>query len=103
MKFTKTHEKQIREFMEQMDKDGVCSLDQWTSGSGRFTTNRALPPFVQRFENKEYAPTELPKHGTTERQAYYFFANNPRRKACLVLDREALMRFLFDAAHGEEF
>lgn len=38
-----------------------------------------------------------------EKQMREFFNENPRRKAVLVMDREAAMHFLFDAAHGNEF
>lgn len=103
MKFTKTHEKQMREFFGKMDAMGCVPVTEWVSGSGRFTKPKALPPFVERFEREEYAKTALPKHDTPERTAYEFFRANPRRKAVLVMDREAAMRFLFDAAHGNEF
>ena len=102
-KFTRKEEKQLREFMEKMDMYGVLTVDEWTSGSGRFTSNRALPPFVERFERKEYPRHGLPKHGTTERTAYNFFQDNPRRKYCLVLDEAAMYDFLFDCAHLKEY
>lgn len=102
-KFTRREEKQLREFMEKMDKYGVLAVDEWTSGSGRFTSSRALPPFVERFERKKYPPHDLPKHGTTERTAYRFFEDNPRRKCCLVLDKAAMYDFLFDCAHLKEY
>lgn len=103
MKFTKTHEKQMREFFGKMDAKGCVPVTEWVSGSGRFTKPKALPPFVERFECEEYAETALPKHDTPERTAYEFFRANPRRKAVLVMDREAAMAFLFDSAHGNEF
>lgn len=103
MKFTKTHEKQMREFFGKMDAKGCVPVTEWVSGSGRFTKPKTLPPFVERFERKEYAKTALPQHDTPERTAYEFFRANPRRKAVLVMDKEAAMRFLFDAAHGNEF
>lgn len=74
MKFTKTSEKQIREFMSKMDAKGCLPVTEWTSGSGRYTTNRALPPFVTRYE---------------------------RKKAVLVIDLEALYAFLFASANGQ--
>ena len=40
---------------------------------------------------------------THEKQMSEFFRANPRRKAVLVMDTEAAMRFLFNAAHGNEF
>lgn len=102
MKFTKTNEKQMREFFGKMDAKGCVPVTEWVSGSGRFTKPKALPPFVERFERKEYKGN-LPQHDTPERTAYEFFRANPRRKAVLVMDTEAAMRFLFDAAHGNEF
>ncbi len=102
MKFNKRHQKQLNEFIEKMDKDGCLTVNEWTSGSGRFTSNKVLPPFVTRFERKEYKPTELPKKGTPERTAYWFFKENPKRKAVLVLDKEAMMNFFFENALGKE-
>lgn len=101
MKFTKTSEKQIREFMSKMDATGCLPVTEWTSGSGRYTTNRALPPFVTRYERKDYPKTQLPKHGTTERTAYNFLNANKRKKSVLVLDLEALYAFLFASANGQ--
>lgn len=101
-KFTLTNEKQVREFMEKMDDFGVVTVDQWTSGSGRYTSNKAIPPFVSRCERKEYCQCDRPSHGTVERTAYEWFERNPRRKACLVLDKEALFDFLFCNSRGKE-
>ena len=103
MKFSKTHEKQMREYMDMMDAKGCVPVTDWVSGSGRFTSLKALPPFVQRFKRIEYADTAKPQHGTPERAAYDFFRAHHRRKAVLVMDTETAMRFLFDAAHGNEF
>ena len=102
MKFTKTHEKALREYMSKMDRDGCLPVTEWTSGSGRYTTARALPPFVKRFERQEYERTNLPKHGTLERTAYRFFRENNRRRAVLVLDTDALFDFLFGSANCKE-
>lgn len=102
MKFTKTHEKALREFMAVADENGVATAECWTSGSFAHTSNRALPPFVERHNRREYPDCGKPAHGTTERTAMEFFDRNPRRKVCLVLDRDALMSFLFDAARGRE-
>lgn len=102
MKFTKTQEKHLREFMAEMNADGCLPVTCWTSGSGWRTTNRALPPFVKRYERKRYAKGQLPEQGTPERAAHDYLAENPRRKAVLVLDREAMFDFLFEAANGKE-
>lgn len=103
MKFTKTQEKQIREFIEKMDKNCCVLSSDWTSGSGRFTKSRVSPPFVYRFERKFYPDNAKPQHNTLERTAYEFFRENSSRKVVLVLDLGALMNFLFDCAHGKEF
>lgn len=104
-KFTKTHEKQMREFIAVMDWSGCALASDWTSGSGRFTKPKALPPFVTKHERKEYPKTALPKHGTPERTAYQFFhlPENAKRKVVLVMDCAEAMDFLFEAAHGMEF
>ena len=102
MKFTKSHEKALREYMSKMDRDGCLPVTEWTSGSGRYTTPRALPPFVKRIERQDYQRTNLPKHGTVERTAYRFFNENKRRRAVLVLDIESLFAFLFDSANCKE-
>lgn len=102
MKFTKMHENHLREYIAKMDGNWCLPVTEWTSGTGRHTTNRALPPFVRRFERKEYAKTNLPKHGTPDRTAYDYLAANTRKKAVLVLDRDAMFDFLFGAANGKE-
>lgn len=102
MKFTKTQEKHLREYMAEMNEDGCLPVTCWTSGSGWRTSNRALPPFVKRYERKEYPESRMPAHGTPERTAYEYLKINPRKKAVLVLDREAMFDFLFEAANGKE-
>ena len=99
MKFTKTHENALREYMSKMARDGCLPVTEWISGSGRYTKARALPPFVKRFERQEHERTNLPKHGTLERTAYRYFSENKRRRAVLVLDTEAMFTFLFDSAN----
>ena len=103
MKFTKTHERQLREYIEAMDEHGIVTMDQWTSGNGRFSTVKALPPFVQVCENREYKPAAMPTHGTPEHEAYNFFKANPKRRKCLVLDKEAFYSFIFENVHLAEF
>ena len=103
MKFTKHHEKALCEFMDKMDSNGICTVDQWATGRGRFTKPRALPPFVQRFERKVYAIDSYPHHGTPERKAFEFFRANPRRRSCLVLNKSALAEFVFENIHCKEF
>lgn len=101
MKFTKTHEKQLLEFMKLMDHNGCVPVTEWTSGSGRYTKPRALPPFVKRYEREHMSPY-VPKHGTQDFGAYAFFRSNPRRKSVLVLDIDTCFAFLFDSANCRE-
>lgn len=103
MKFTKTQEKQLREYLAKMDEKGCVVASEWTIGSGRFTKPKTLPPFVQRFERKAYPDSAKPKHGTPERVAFDFFNKNPRRKVVLVLDIETALSFFFEAAHCVEY
>ena len=103
MKFTKTSAKQFTEFMAIMDKDGCVPSSEWVSGRYSTKHTKALPPFVTRFERKEYSKTNLPKHDTPERTAYWYFQKNTRRRVVLVLDKEAAMNFFFEAAKGKEF
>lgn len=102
MKFTKRSAEAVREYLGKAE-DGVLPQGDWTSGSGRFTSNRALPPFTERYERVEYTATGKPEHGTPERKAMEFFERNPRRKAVLVMDTAALAEFLFENAKGKEF
>lgn len=102
MKFAKRHESQLREYIAKADKNGCLPVDEWTTGSGKYSRTRALPPFVARFERKEYLVYSRPRKGTPERTAYNYFIANPRRKVVLVLDKIALYDFLFSAARGVE-
>ena len=101
MKFTKTSEKQLCEYLSKMDANGCVVASDWTSGSGRFTKPKTLPQFVKRYARVSFKGNP-PQHNTPERTAYEFFRANPGRMAVLVMDTEAAMRFLFDAAHGRE-
>ena len=103
MKFTKTQEKQLRDYLDKMDENGCVVASDWTIGTHAYTKPKTLPPFVQRFERKEYPVTAQPKHGTPERTAFEFFNRNPRRKVVLVLDKEAALAFFFTAAHCQEY
>ena len=101
MKFTKTSERQMCEFFGKMDAMGCVPVTEWVSGSGHNVSPKALPPFVERFERKEYKA--IPMRNTPERAAYEFFDKNHRRRAVLVMDIMAAMSFFFEAAHGKEF
>lgn len=98
MKFTKTHEQTLREFMDKAEYDCVATTD-WTSGSGRYTSPRALPPFVNRIEKGQYKNTPR----SVNDKAMRYFRVYPRRRVVLVLDREAMMDFLFSSANCKEF
>lgn len=103
MKFTKTHERQIKEFMSVMDTNGCVVLEDWVSGNyARHKTPKALPPFVKRYEKKNYDKCGKPQHGTPERAAMEFFEDHPKRKAVLVIDQNKLFEFLFNCARLQE-
>lgn len=102
MKFTAKHESQLREYLEKADRNGCLPVCDWSTGKGKYSRTRALPPFVGRFERKEYPVYSRPRKGTPERTAYNYFIANPRRKVVLVLDKIALYDFLFSAARGVE-
>lgn len=93
MKLTKTHERQLHEFMDVMDTNGCVKPDSWTSGSGRHITKKAIPPFVTREERRT----------TSNQAAIFYFNNNKKCSVVYVLDKDALFGFLFEAAHGKEF
>lgn len=94
MKFTKTHERQIREFMA-MAKDDCVSVSKWVSGSGRFTTPKATPPFVKRYKNGD-----LTDNKEINSKIKSYFMQHPKRKAVLIIDSKALADFLFKSANG---
>lgn len=97
MKFTKVSKRQIKEFSEMMDSSGCVSVSEWVSGSGRFASPKALPPFVTRIERGKLTDK---KHLNYAIKSY--FEKYPRRKAVLVLDKIELGEFLTDCALGCE-
>lgn len=103
MKINRMHTKKLEEFINRAE-DGCLAVDQWTSGSGRYTKPLALPPFVGKFERKNYKTTEIPARGTQERRAMEWFSKpeNSRRKYVLVLDVEQFREFAFNAMLGKE-
>ena len=73
--------KQLVEYMELMDDQGCVSVSEWVSGKGRFSSPKALPPFVTRFERGDR------QEGKLAQAAQDYFERYPRRKAVLVLDK----------------
>lgn len=95
----------LREFRERADAAGRVALGDWTSGRGRFTKPRAMPPFVRRVERdafRRWDDTDAPRHGTPERAAWDFLREQPRRRAVYVLDRAAFETWAWDALAGAE-
>lgn len=104
-KINRSQLKALREFSEKADKYGALPVDEWTSGKGRFTKPRALPPFCKRFEREAFDLANAcaaPKHSTPARSAYEFFRANARRKAVYVLDRAAFEAWAWDSLAGAE-
>lgn len=102
-KFTRHHARVLREYMDKMDSNGCLPVSEWTSGNFSRITNRALPPFVHRIERNACSLSS--QHGTIERTAYNWFCkpSNSRRRAVLVLNRDALWAFLTINSLGAEF
>lgn len=105
-KFTRREVRQLEEFLAKCDRQGRLSVDQWVSGTGRFTKPKALPPFVERFERGAFDfgnTSHWPHRGTTQRAAFDWFQANPRRKLCLVLDQAAMWQFLTVNSLGKTY
>lgn len=97
MKFTKTNERQIREFVSMSENDCV-SVSEWVSGTGRFSSPKAIPPFVKRYNKGDVTDSK-----SINKKIKRYFSEHPRRKSVLVIDRESLADFLFASANGKEY
>lgn len=95
-KFTRRDQSRLSEFMRLAGADGCLSVDKWTSGRGIHTTNRALPPFVRKFERGN---TDESEAGLAARS---WLERNPKRKHVLALEKGELMNFLFTCAIGHD-
>ena len=99
-KITKRDIDNIREFA----KSGyIKTASEWTTGSGRYTTRRAMPIFTTEFSRVEFeyqlqTGEQLPPYGTPRRKAFDFFENNTRCQKVLVMDFEQVL----SALHGVE-
>jgi hypothetical protein len=52
MKITKPQQSSIDQLAS---RGGAALASEWTNGSGRYVTKRAIPPTAARFERKEYS------------------------------------------------
>lgn len=99
-KITKRDIDNIREFARS---GYIKTASEWTTGSGRYTTRRAMPIFTTQFERSDFTRElttgkNLPQWGTLEREAYNYFSENPRTRVILVMDFEKVLNVL----HGAE-
>ena len=99
-KITKRDINNIREFAQS---GYIKTASEWTTGSGRYTTRRAMPIFTTQFNRSDFnreleTGKNLPQWGTLERQAYNYFSENRRTRTILVMDFEKVL----NALHGVE-
>lgn len=117
-KITKTQLNNLKDFINtSRDDNYVLKASDWTTGSGRYTKSRSLPPFVKEFKRSDFrfktvqqtvfgGTTTYPtaadgqglRFGTIEREAGEFFIKNARVQRVLVLDFDAMI----SALHGVE-
>lgn len=117
-KINKTQVENLKTFINSSKEDGfVLKASDWTTGRGRYTTTKALPPFVKEFRREDFdyktaeskyssKPTVYPtnklggglEYGTPERKAGDYFIKNSRVQRVLVLD----LNQMIEALHGIE-
>lgn len=68
---------QIEALCQIHESGDVVKASEWTTGSGRYTASRAIPPGAKRFERAFWDPKPL--HVTV------FFNTNPRVKAVVAV------------------
>ena len=93
-KITKTTQRHWAELLALADGQGCVKAEDWTSGSHAHTSNRAIPPFVNRVDRRTI--TKAPEKCRKAAQA--FFEEYPRRTKVIVVDRDAISKWLVD--HG---
>ena len=99
-KITKRDIDNVREFAQS---GYIKTASEWTSGSGRYTSRRAVPILTTQFQRSDFSREletgkNLPQWGTLERKAYNYFSENPRTRIILVMDFEKVL----SALHGVE-
>lgn len=117
-KITKTQLSNLKDFIGASRGDNyVLKASDWTTGSGRYTKTKSLPPFVKEFKRSDFdyktaeqtvygGTTVYPtakngqglRFGTIERAAGNFFIENKRVQKVFVLDLDAMI----SALHGVE-
>ena len=117
-KITKTQLNNLKNFIDASRGDNyVLKASDWTTGSGRYTKTKSLPPFVKEFKRSDFdyktaeqtvygGTTVYPtakngqglRFGTIERAAGNFFIANQRVQKVFVLDFDAMI----SALHGVE-
>lgn len=107
-KLTASDITRINEFVSIADPNGIMYLSGWTTGKGRYTQARQLPPFCCRID-RVYLESYLRgkrrdrrKFTDHDRAVRDWFDANPRCKACLVIDLEAWRACIAAALRGYE-
>ena len=115
-KITKTQLNNLKDFIGASRGDNyVLKASDWTTGGGRYTKTKNLPPFVKEFKRSDfdYKTAEQAVHGgitvyptakngqglsygTIERVAGEFFIKNAKVQRVLVLNFDAMI----SALHG---
>ena len=95
MKVTKAQIKNLNEFIAKANEDGVLMSSQWTSGTGRFVSKRAIPPFCTEVNAREAAKSS--------RRVASYLVQHPKCVKVIVVDWNALEMWKNDEfTKGEE-
>lgn len=110
MKITKAHTKALREFISVADYGAraqlfIVTVDNWTSGRGRFTSPRVLPPGVRKIELATLQQQRQQQKLTGEEFDYlnYFASCNPRRKYILILPLSEYEKVIYSHGAGLDY
>lgn len=98
-KFTRRELHKLQDFISACNGDVCCSLDAWSTGSGRYRRVKTLPPFVHKVSKNTM-------HKCINHimciNALRWLRNNPRNVYVLCLDLIKLSDFLEKNCLGKE-
>lgn len=98
-KFTRRELHSLQDFLDTCDGGVCCSLDDWSTGHGRYKRTRTLPPFVYKVSMNDMHQTLSP---TACRSARNWLYEHERRIWCLCLDTTELLNFIGEHCLGKE-
>tara|TARA_R100001594_G_scaffold70765_1_gene105225 strand:- start:2386 stop:2709 length:324 start_codon:yes stop_codon:yes gene_type:complete len=87
MKITKP---QIKNIMELKKRGGAVMTSEWTTGSGRHTKRRSVPPYCQRISRFEAHYEKYPK------RILSVFEKHPRCEAVIAITNMRRVNALID-------